>query len=280
MSGNSSIAPRFVTEQPKTTSHETNEVTLQHELQNHFLADSYKIQQPYIQIMEEGYAIESGDQKEKYRAVRPRRWGRTIVARLAGLSAVFVSFAIGFFVLMFLGKTFTGAGFLILGTLANFGLALLAGVVVSKNLSPKRVISLYQGPSQTPLLSVMPESGFFYFQHHYIVHDSNRRPIAQFKKSYFESFFRKKWHCYDMKGTYLFSAIEDSLILALMRRYLGLGRLIPLHFAFSKNGGTVFGRFTRRFSLRDKYTLEYNRRAADSWLMVTTAILLDTGEER
>jgi hypothetical protein len=262
--------------------------TLAIDLSSKIKSTSYSIQQPYIQISQEGYQITSVDQTEKFSAVRPRHIFKNIISRIVG-----GFLGVTAFVLTILGGFWLGIAtnqmtkvepnpvlmlFVVIVSLAVFVVTYIA---VARSLAPKRKLSLFSPDnSKLAILSIAPTSGIFIFNHEYLIRDSAGKTQIFFRKSFFESFFRTKWHCFSREGKFLFSATEDSLLKALFRRYFGLARFIPMHFNFIKSDGSVFGEFTRKFSLKDRYKLNFSKNSADSWLILATALLLDTGENR
>jgi hypothetical protein len=260
-------------------------VSVPHELANVFKSSQYQIQQPYIQITEEGYNIASTtDNSETYRAVRPRKLMRSFFAALIGVLGFMVTYFVFISLGLVVGKALAGDNEQMMGTvtgifvLVGLAVGMVGFVLTSKSIAPKRRATVFK--NDQPILHIDPTSGFFLLNHEYHVKDTAGIPVLTFSKSVLKSLFQIKWHCHDSSGEYLFTAIEDSITFAFMRRYLGLGRLIPLHFNFMRAGGKPFGQFIRRFSLRDKYKLNYQPAAIDGWLMVASAILLDTGENR
>jgi len=255
-------------------------------LADKFRSSKYNIQQPYIQILEEGYKIQSDDQTETYHAVRPRKWFRNFLARgigFLGLLGVFVGFS-GLSIFYLDKLKFYGPNtifyMLPLVVALSFALGFSTYLFIAKLLSSRREITLYDSNSKQSLISIKPSSGLFIFNHTYKLYDSSGVVLACFHKNVFKSILQIQWNCSDADGKYVFSATEDSIFMGLLRRYFALGKFIPLHFNFTKSLGKPFGQFIRRYSLRDAYTLSHNPKVAEGWLMVATGLLLDTGEER
>ncbi|MEE3079946.1 MAG: hypothetical protein VX341_11455 [Bdellovibrionota bacterium] len=271
-------------------------VNYSHPLETIFTDISYEIKQPYFQIFTEGYEIRGNNSSEVYNAHRKRNWFRRSLAFMIGIFAFFAT--AGFIV--YLGMvTFVGGAInaesiksaqmtndaqAIIPLLSFVGICLgvVSFVVVTKLLSPIRRTQLFKGEEKVgdPLITITPSSGMFFFNRTYYLLDSNGRKVVIFKRPFLESIFRKRWHAYDKDNNYLFTAIEDSLLLAILRRYLKLGKFIPLHFDLNKNGGKNFASFKKKFAIRDQYDLIHNPKAIASWIIIATAVLLDTGEER
>jgi hypothetical protein len=245
------------------------QVTLQHPLQQVFVAGNYHIQQPFIQITQEGYQIQSEDLTEKYNAVRPRHIFRNILARLGGTVSLLATFFISLGIAVaFISKIHSkplAAFFTFAFIIGGLAASVTAYIFISRLIAPKRKLSLFadSNPNQ-PLMTISPTSSIFLFNREFEVKDSDRKSLFYFRKNFVDSIFLKKWHAYTTDNKYLFSAKEDSLVMAMLRNYLNLGRLIPLHFNFVKNEGKPFGKFIRRISLRDKYKLEFKNASIDS----------------
>jgi hypothetical protein len=255
-------------------------------IQEYFQSESYQIAQPFFQIFKEGYDIVSADQRESFQAVRLRSHFKNLVATAGAWIAATAAVVAMSLALTFVGSKLggsVGVKVLFMGTLSFIGVAIVIAtyIVVLRALAPKRKVTLFLKADATrEILTIQPTAGIFFFNPEYEIRDEQGAHLATFKKDFIESIFRKHWHCFDSRGKYLFSAIEDSLFMALMRRFMFFGKFIPLQFGFSKRGGKKFGEFRRRYSLKDKYSLNFASGAAESWLMVATALLLDTGEER
>ncbi len=223
-------------------------------LQGVFTADSYQIAQPFFQVFKEGYQIVSVDQRELYSAVRHRSHFKNLVSKVGAwltAMAVFGFGIVGFIALMALvsgGSVLLKQVFgLVLGVGVLLVLPVVVYVVVLRALAPKRKTSLTKGAEEGPeVLSIQPASGVFFFSPTYHIVDQNGKPLATFRKHFFESLFRKHWHCHDANEKYLFSAVEDSLLMALLRRFMFFGKFIPLQFSFAKGRGKKFGEFKRR----------------------------------
>ena len=52
------------------------------ELDEIFQSDAYSIDQPFFQILQEGYAISSSDRLERFNAVRKRSFIKSIMAKV------------------------------------------------------------------------------------------------------------------------------------------------------------------------------------------------------
>jgi uncharacterized protein YxjI len=83
----------------------------------------------------------------------------------------------------------------------------------------------------------------------------------------------------------LFLAKEDSIILSLLRRFLGpMFGLLRTNFVFIPAGTEdVIGEFKRKFTILDRYVLDMSadqQRLMDRRIAVALGVMLDTGERR
>ena len=80
-------------------------------------------------------------------------------------------------------------------------------------------------------------------------------------------------------------AIEDSIVLSLLRRIIGpfLGFLRTNFVLVRGADAEIFGEFNRKFTLLDRYVLDLSAdtaRTFDRRVAVALGIMLDTGERR
>ena len=110
------------------------------------------------------------------------------------------------------------------------------------------------------------------------------------EKSFAKSLLRSHWIVRDAVGQELFSAEEQSLVIALIRRFAGylpvagswLLEYLPFNFTFTREGAEA-GRYSRVIgSFRDKYVLELGEglAGADRRLVLAFAVALDALQDR
>ena len=112
--------------------------------------------------------------------------------------------------------------------------------------------------------------------------------LGRMRKNYLYNVFRKKWDVFGAHGEKIAVAREDSLILSLLRRFLGpFFGILRTNFVILTPGEDgqerVRGEFNRKFTLFDRYVLDVSRdrpRTIDRRLAVALGVLLDTGEHR
>ena len=248
-----------------------------------FCAESYSINQPFFQILQEGYSISSDDGRESFNAVRKRDFLKSIVGLIgACFGAMIIASSLFWGLKLFYGATSTKPEAIFIPAIAAaFGL--VAGYLFfSKKFAPKRVTSLYFGDEEDTkklIFQIMPSSGHFYFNREFSLIQNDQVRLT-FKRPFINSLLRIKWEVYDENKKLLFCAFEDSWVMSILRRYFKLARLIPMHFIFKDEDEKVFCEFKRKFSIKDKYKIISQPSSHKAWMTLATCILLDTGEER
>jgi hypothetical protein len=172
----------------------------------------------------------------------------------------------------------------VLGILGTLAATFLAAV----NFFPKRHVSFYRTRDRTDrLLEVKQDSKLQLIKASYTVIDADAQPLAKFSKNIFSNILRKRWRCTTPGGEPICTAYEDSIILALLRRFLGvMFGLLRTNFVIvdgATPGGQVLGEFNRKFTLFDRYLLDLSpdaTRSLDRRVAVALGVMLDTGERR
>jgi len=212
---------------------------------------------------------------------RPTYPLRTLVAYLAGLVA-------GFVVLARLGYFAETAGPLVGPLLMLLALPATAFVfmVISMSLRPRRHVTVYRDESRAEIvLRVLQDQRVAFLTRTYTVLGSGGEPIAKLRKTYIHTIVRKRWYVEAPDGRRLAMAIEDSIVLSLLRRVLGpLFGFLRTNFVLVRGEhAEVFGEFNRKFTLLDRYVLDLSAdpaRAFDRRVALALGVMLDTGERR
>jgi uncharacterized protein YxjI len=211
---------------------------------------------------------------------RPLHFWRNLGALLVGVIAWFITLMVIIGIGSALPETL-GALFILPGIFSAFA----AGFVVAVLLSKKRDITIYRDQSrQEPLIRVLQDKKFEWFTATFTVRDT-QGDLAKFQKNYFYDLFRKQWNCYSPNGSLICQAKEDSIILALLRRFLGtFYGLLRINFIIVKgNTEQVIGEFNRNFTLLDRYVLDLSadrQNVLNRKIAVALGVILDTGEKR
>ena len=170
------------------------------------------------------------------------------------------------------------------------GLAALAAaaatfVVVSLSARPLRHVTVYRDESRRePLLHVRQDQRVAVLARSYTVTAPAGEPLARLRKLYVHNLVRKRWYVDVPDGRPLARAIEDSIVLSLLRRVLGtFFGVLRTNFLLLADSGEVLGEFNRKFTLFDRYVLDLSADAEqllDRRIALALGIMLDTGERR
>jgi hypothetical protein len=211
---------------------------------------------------------------------RPTYLLRTVFAYILGVLA-------GFLIFSWLGRAAAAAGPLVgpFVLLLGVPLALFAFVVVSMSLRPLRHVTVYRDESRAEtLLRVLQDQRVAFLTRTYTVLAKTGEPIARLRKTYLDNIVRKRWYVEAPDGQRLAMAIEDSIVLSLLRRILGpFFGVLRTNFLLQRPTDEVFGEFNRKFTLLDRYVLDLSLdpdRTFDRRFALALGVMLDTGERR
>lgn len=215
-------------------------------------------------------------------AVRPIHFFRTLAAVLAWLvcttGGIGTSIALG----STIQQQEVGIAITVIGILAS----VIFGIWALIKLAPKRHVTIYADEKLTePVLEILQDQKFSIIRAWYTVRTPDGEVLGRLMKHYLYNFLRKRWYIFDTDGSNRLLAKEDSLILALMRKFLGgFFGLLRTNFIIVEPGtDRVIGEFNRKYSLFDKYVLDMSADKAlefDRRMAVALALMLDTGEHR
>lgn len=220
---------------------------------------------------------------------RPSHVFKTLLALMA-FFFVLILFIGGFIgAIVALDKQLPEAAKAVLAAVGIFG-GIFLSIVVLVALIPRRHIHFYSDENRTErLLDVLQENKFMILSAYYSVLLPDGTPLGRFKKNYLYNIFRKRWYGYDAQLQPFLIAKEDSLILSLLRRFLGhMFGLLRTNYIINRwngdgNPGALVGEFNRKFTLLDRYVLDLSAdptRTLDRRLALALGVLLDTGEQR
>ncbi|MDP6506392.1 MAG: hypothetical protein QF886_22400, partial [Planctomycetota bacterium] len=159
-------------------------------------------------------------------------------------------------------------------------------IVMAILLTKKRHVTFYPDESaETKLLEVFQDKKFQFLKATYTVNDPEGNCLAKLQKNYLYNFFRKRWYCLAPDDSILCIIKEDSVILSLLRRFLGplFGVLRTNFIIVLPDTDQVIGEFNRKFTLFDSYVLDMTAdpgRTLDRRVAIAIGIMLDTGERR
>src|SRR2546430_1415276 len=173
----------------------------------------------------------------------------------------------------------------IVGMVGVFGI-LFGSIALGIALSVKRHVTFYRDQSKREkLLDILQDKKFQPITMTYTVRDARGRKLAKLGKNWLFNAVRKRWYVWGPDGRVLFLAKEDSIILSLLRRFLGpLFGVLRTNFIFLPAGtDDVIGEFKRKFTILDRYVLDMTadpQRLMDRRLAIALGVMLDTGERR
>lgn len=246
-----------------------------------FGRDVFLLRQKALRISEK-YDVCDDDGRPIAFVHRPAHLLRNLLAAFAGIAAAFVWITIFLAMAKPAGTGEPAGPFTFVGF---FGF-LPVLVVVAVALSKKRHVTFYTGPDRRErLLEVLQDQKLHLPTATYTLSDANGMVLASFRKNYLYNLFRRRWEVLSPEGEVEWVAKEDSVILSLMRRFLGpMFGLLRTNFIIQPSGsGRVIGEFKRKLTILDRYALDLTadvHRAFDRRVALALGVMLDTGERR
>ncbi|MDA0838007.1 MAG: hypothetical protein O3B01_07430 [Planctomycetota bacterium] len=248
-----------------------------------FNRDKFLLRQKRISISEKYYVWDE-DENTILFVVRPAHLFRNLLA--AFMTVAFFMVSSGSLIALGVAAakqlSIPEAPFVIAGLFFS----LLGAAFVAVALIKKRHVTFYAEESaQTKLLEVFQDKKFEFIKATYTVNDAEGNCVAKLQKNYLYNFFRKRWYCLAPDDSILCLAKEDSVILSLLRRFLGtfFGLLRTNFIIVLPETDEVIGEFNRKFTLFDRYVLDMTAdpgRKLDRRVAIALGIMLDTGERR
>jgi hypothetical protein len=169
------------------------------------------------------------------------------------------------------------------------GVAVFAFVVVSMSARPRRHVTVYRDESRREvMMRVLQDQRLALLVRTYTVLGATGEVLMRLRKNYLHNLIRKRWYMETPSGRVVARAIEDSIVLSLLRRVLGsFFGLLRTNFVLVWAGGdqdeTVLGEFNRKFTVFDRYVLDLTadaERRFDRRIALAVGVMLDTGERR
>jgi len=251
-----------------------------------FDRDKFLLRQKMMSLSQK-YTVSNEQSQPIVFVVRPAHIGRSL---LAGLGAV-VAFAVGVAVVVapvaLLNEQIlqheTGM-FVFFG---GFVLGMIAAVAMAVILSLKRHVLFYRDESRTDkLIDVLQDKKIHIIVATFTLRSATGEVIAKFRKNYLHNFIRRKWQVIAPSGEVICTVKEDSIILSILRRFLGplFYSLLRTNFIFCRQeSDEIIGEFNRKFTLFDRYVLDMSSdptRSLDRRIALAMGVMLDTGERR
>ena len=209
---------------------------------------------------------------------RPAYPVRTLVAYLV---AVIVTLTIMGWAAGILARDETG-----LSIMLSVPVAAFIFLIVSMSMRPLRHVTIYRDDSRREtLLRVLQDQRVAFLTRTYTIVTAAGELLAVLSKSYLHNVIRKRWRVTGPGGEPLAMAIEDSIVLSLLRRVIGtFFGFLRTNFVLVRGADAeIFGEFNRKFTLLDRYVLDLTAdpsRAFDRRIAMALGVMLDTGERR
>ena len=250
------------------------------ELDPVFMRSKFLLRQKHLSLSEKYYVWDEGGQALLF-IERPAMVLRSLLAALAVLGVLLGTGAL-------CASIGTAAPERVQGILIAVALlgGLVAAIVAGVACSPKRHVTFFRDDTRRErLLTVEQDRKFMPVVATYTVKDAAGKVLARLRKNYLYNFFRKRWTCSDPDGRLLSLIQEDSLLLSLLRRFLGpfFGLLRTNFVLFKGDSEDVIGEFNRKLTLLDRYVLDLSADEGghlDRRVALAIGVMLDTGERR
>ncbi len=256
-----------------------------HALDEAFDRDRFLLVQKRVSINEKYFISDDHNHRVLF-VERPQHLLRQLLTLLATMGAV-LAFGVGGTLAAFALEDWpeeleaaVGVGGWVLGG--------LAGVAAFALLCPKRHVSFYRDDTRREkLLSITQDNRVQLLFSHFTILDASGAPLARLRKNQLTNLFRKRWVAFRPNGQSLCVALEDSIVLAIVRRLAGpmMGALRTNYIIVAGDGAAerLLGKFDRKFTLFDQYVLDMTadpKRELDRRVALAIGVLLDTGERR
>ena len=246
-----------------------------------FDRDVFLLRQQLLRISEK-YDVADEQGNKIVFVERPAHLLRNVGALLAGVIAAIVTGSIFAGLAGLYPKSALGALFGILAIVGGFAALMVVGI----GLSVKRHVTFYRDQTKRQkLLEVRQDKKWQSITATYTVRDAVGRILALLWKNYLYNLIRKRWYLKGPDGATEYMAKEDSILLSLLRRFLGpLFGLLRTNFVIVRGeSDDVVGEFNRKFTILDRYVLDLRAdvaRVLDRRVALALGVMLDTGERR
>ncbi len=248
-----------------------------------FARDKFLLNQRHFAIKEK-YSVADEAGADLMYVERPRYIFLNLLAIAGGIVAGVLNYGLFSFI-GYSVKNFVPAPVLLPLVLWSTLGSIFTAAVAAMALSKKRHITVYRDDSKFEvLLRVWQDDKIQLLTACYTVTDPQGAPLAFITKKTLHNILRKRWYCRDGDAEPLFTAKEDSMILSLLRRFLGsFFGLLRTNFIIYDRSGNILGEFNRRMTILDRYVMDMSSdslRTVDRRVALAMGVLLDTGEKR
>lgn len=245
------------------------------QLQSLFAYDGLGIRQKVFSLSHR-YLVTDLQGMPRFYVVRPPVLGQALLSAIGGTLANLV-----FLVLAF--QAFFVAREYVLG-IVLFIVGGYVGLAVRVLLSPYRDLYVYTDEAERNQVMLITQDNKFSIFRLFTIYDPMGHPVARARRHVLKAFWRREWTAETLDGRLLFRVREDTLVLSILRRYLGpLWGALRTNFDFLLPNGARIGEFNRKLTLTDQYMLDLRLDPyflVDRRVALAMAILLDSAEGR
>lgn len=170
----------------------------------------------------------------------------------------------------------------------------LIALAQQKRLTFKEHVTFYSDETKTQPIFILRAEKILDVHGKFLVEDPEGNLIGQFKKEFKTSLYKSTWSILNTDGQPKLTLSENSLALALFRRFAGflpiIGDLAEIiswffryHFSFVDGSNQEVGKYKKTTLFRDHYLLSMTDKAYDQedWrVLAATAVALDALQSR
>ncbi|MCC6546645.1 hypothetical protein IT570_05705 [Candidatus Sumerlaeota bacterium] len=222
------------------------------------------------------YSVTDEIGRDRFFVVRPPKLFLSSLATMA-------RFAVMVLALFYAMRLFMVTQDIVLPFLLLFTVRML-GWLIRVLLTPYRDIRVFTDSSEQFQTLMISQDNKFGLHSWFTIFDAVGVPVARARRHFIKSLWRRQWVAETLDGREICRVREDSLPLALMRRYLGtLWGLLRTNFDIVFPTGQHAGEYNRKLTITDQYVLDLRddpNLLIDRRVALSLAILLDTAEYR
>lgn len=248
-----------------------------------FARDTFLLNQRHMAIREKYEVADEAGVPIMY-VERPRYIFLNVLAIFTGIFAGAVNFVFFVVITGVLKKSGETALLTPLALWSVYG-SFLVAYLVAALAARKRHVAIYRDETRAEiLLKIVQEDKIQLLTASFTVLDQQGALIARLVKKRLHNILRKRWYCFGADGSLLFIAKEDSMILSILRLFLGsFFGLLRTNYIIYDHDENILGEFNRKLTILDRYVLDMTAdslRAVDRRSALAMGVVLDTGEKR
>lgn len=229
-----------------------------------------------VLTLSQKYDIRDELGQPRFFVVRPPRLALNMAVGSVALAVNLLILVLAFRILFNTHNTLLALGLIFAG---NFVIG-----VIRVLLAPFRDINVYTDNSEQFLVLRLTQDNKLGWHYWFTIYDATHQPVARARRNALAGLVRRSWVAETLDGRPICRVREDSLVLALLRRYFGtMWGLLRTNFDVVLPDGRHVGEYNRKLTITDQYVLDL--RADPDYLVdrrvaLALAILLDSAEGR